>query len=126
MNEFQKFCQEIQWVVIAAAKGEVIQYQDSNGEWFDKPSYGFIPSRKYRVKPKTINIAGFEIPSPETEPLMPRDRYFVPNTALERGYDYKYWVNAPRDMRVLKNGLVHRTKDAAVAHTKALLSLTSK
>jgi len=73
MNEFQKFCEEIRLVVIAAAKGEVIQYQDNNGEWLDKPSYGFIPSRKYRIKPKTINIAGFEIPAPETEPLMPRN-----------------------------------------------------
>lgn len=126
MNEFQKFCQEIQCVVIAAANGDVIQYQDNDGAWLDKPSYGFIPSRKYRVKPKTINIAGFEVKAPETEPLMQRQRYFIPNTALARGYDDRYWLNAPRDTRLLNSGLVHKTKEAALAHTKALLSLTSK
>ena len=126
MNAFQEFCKEIQCAVIAAANGEVIQYQDNDGKWLDKPSYGFIPSRKYRVKPKTINIAGIEVPAPEVNPLMQRERYFIPNTALARGYDDRYWINAPRDVRVLNHGLVHKTKEAAIAHTEALLSITSK
>ena len=126
MNEFQEFCAEIQFVVNAAAMGEVIQYQDNDGVWLDKPSYGFIPSRKYRVKPKKIIIAGIEVPAPSREPLNNKQRYFLPNISVERGYTDCYWNSEPRHMRFLNKGLVHTTIEAAQAHAKALISITSE
>lgn len=126
MNEFQKFCQEIQWAVIAAANGEIIQYQDRSGVWLDKPLSGFVHGRKYRVKPKTIIIAGHEVTAPSRDPLLFKQKYFLPNTSLERGYSEAYWCGEPRHIRFLQQGLVHLTKEAAQEHAKALVSLTTE
>jgi hypothetical protein len=126
MNEFQKFCQEIQWVVIAAAKGDDIQYLDQDGQWKDKPPHGFTPKRTYRVKPKTINIGSIEVPSPAIDKCEIYKRYYVPNMLVDRKYSICVWSNKKRDFDFLRNGMVHATKEGAVKHADALISLTYK
>jgi len=81
-------------------------------------------THQYRRKPKTININGIEVPEPERKALEDETKYFVPN--LDGGFrsvEYR-WNNDSTDYRLLSLGLVHKTKEAAIAHTDALLSFT--
>jgi hypothetical protein len=78
----------------------------------------------YRRKPRTININGYEVPEPVREPLKSGDLYFIASLEYECFYSFQTWAYSPADYLSLERGLVHLTQEAAVAHAKALLSLT--
>ena len=74
--------------------------------------------------PKTIRIVEYDVPEPVREPLEKDTEYWIANFSLaEMAVRFK-WYSDKFDNRVLKNGLIHLTKEAAVIHAKALLSLT--
>lgn len=82
---------------------------------------------KYRRKPRTIRIGEIDIPEPVREPLRNGEEYFIP--AIDCGDAYvnkSTWDNDSMDNRLLKQGLVHLTEEAALAHAKALIALTAK
>lgn len=82
---------------------------------------------KYRRKPRTIRIGEIDIPEPVREPLQNGEKYFVP--AIDCGYDEINsfeWDGDSTDKRLLKQGMVHLTEEAAREHAKALLALTAK
>lgn len=95
-------------------------------EWIDfKAGHWFFNEFwEYRLKQKTININGFEVPEPEREPLKCDELYFLPSLASSFAWDFFTWNNTSFDNKLLKLGLIHKTKEAAIAHTKALLSFT--
>lgn len=78
---------------------------------------------KFRRKPKTININGFEVPEPHRDPLEIGQRYWLadPSNSLVEMY---HWDNVACEIRCLRAGLIHITKEAAEIHRKALLSFT--
>lgn len=101
----------------------------SDGQWYDCTGpLLFSPITKYRRKPKTILINGFEVPEPVREPLKDGQEYWLADTSTSNGsttygcmwrgdgYDYK-WLDA---------GLIHLTKEAAQIHIDALLSFTRR
>lgn len=110
---------------------ELWQYNDigtwddlgCNPAWCTNTQYRRKPS-----KPKTIKIGEFDVPAPETERLVKGTVYYYPSLTTEANYASTRastrWDNDDFDQRLLKRGLVHLTKEAAIAHTKALLSLT--
>ena len=74
--------------------------------------------------PKTIRIGEYDVPEPVREPLEDGKEYWITNFSLEElAYSFK-WYGVKFDNRLLKNGLIHLTKEAAAIHAKALLSLT--
>ena len=75
--------------------------------------------------PKFILINGFEVPEPEREPLKKDEEYYTPNLLSINNYSYQNWDNANSNMRYLESGLVHKTEEAAILHSKALLSITT-
>jgi len=80
---------------------------------------------KYRRKPRTININGFEVPEPVREPLEEGQLYYVPIIGSEfMRLDCRLWNHNDYCTHVLKAGLIHRTQEAAELHRKALLSFT--
>lgn len=82
---------------------------------------------KYRRKPRTIRIGEIDIPEPVREPLQNGEKYFVP--AIDCGYDNIdsfEWDGDSTDKRLLKQGMVHITEEAAREHAKALIALTAK
>lgn len=113
-------------ILRAIADGETVQCYTSGG-WIDSHTYealtdiAYKRSYKYRVKPKTLVINGHEVPEPVREPLNEGDVYYrvdVPSiTCLT-------WGNDSYDTEMLRRGLIHLTKEAAIAHTSALLSFT--
>lgn len=77
---------------------------------------------KYRRKPKTININGYEVPEPlRVAPVMETEYY---TCELDQVCTF-FWEGCGFDKNKLKLGLVHSTKEAAELHRKALLSFTT-
>lgn len=123
-------------ILRAIADGEEIEWQRSNGCWeyqgldqtFAEIANNAYSPNRYRVKPKTITINGFEVPEPlrqmpppDTEVFWPS---FGPNASDANtescGADF-YPVTLAN---LLENCLLHSTQEAASAHALALISLT--
>ena len=87
----------------------------------------FYDNMEYRLKPeppKTIRIGEYDVPEPVREPLEDDEEYWcVDLTAEKLAWMYK-WNNALFCNLMFRRGLIHLTKEAAVIHAKALLSLT--
>lgn len=121
---FQDWVKEILPIVEAAANGETIEVMNS-GKWVDKSKHlGFVMYEVYRVKPKTIRIGEYDVPEPMREmPAFGTD-YYIACTVAPSLYGVGTWVCDADDIEWFNRGIVHSTKDAAVHHAKALLSLT--
>lgn len=72
--------------------------------------------------PRHIEINGHKVPAPESTPPKYRAQYYVPAITHEEPALLYFWDNDETDRRCLERGLVHLTKEAAIAHAKALLS----
>ena len=86
----------------------------------------FYSHMEYRLKPesKTIRIGEYDVPEPVREPLENGATcWCVDPMAGELVWNYK-WNNAVFCHLMLRRGLIHLTKEAAVIHAEALLSLT--
>ncbi len=86
-----------------------------------------INAKIKNMTPRTIRIGEFDVPEPLRVAPDIGTAIFIPYMA-ERGKEYTYWIWSGDDMDVfkLKQGHVHLSKDAAILHTKALLSFTEK
>lgn len=73
-----------------------------------------------------ILINGYELPGPARSPLKYGSRYFVPCLTNFTGYITEAWEDLDIDWHRLSCGVVHLTKEAAVSHTKAMLSCTKE
>lgn len=126
MKTPQQHAQEILPLVTAQANGEVIQMY-VHGKWSEcMEPIAFINGCKYRVKPKTILVNGFEVPEPMREAPNDGVKYFFPNLSYN-DYFWSYgWDNDDVDVRMLERGLCHTTKEAAIAHAKAMLGINPK
>jgi len=120
-------------ILIAVANGEQVQWRKMDDTWRDEPAKevlreiaGSMSSpERYRIKPKTININGFEVPEPLREAPDHGSGYYVASTSGGpniRGSTF--WVNDTADQNWLNLGLCHSTKEAAQIHLDALLSFT--
>jgi len=77
-----------------------------------------------RIAPRTIQIGGMEVPEPcRTAPDMGTRYHYV---SFDQG-DFVYdllWENLKTDHSRLKSGMCHLTKEAAIAHAKALIKVS--
>lgn len=78
------------------------------------------------LRSKTIRIGLFDVPEPLRESPRLCAILFTPNLVTTSGYLCITWDSDGTDDRMLQRGLLHTTKEAAIIHTKALLSLTEK
>jgi hypothetical protein len=119
-------------ILIAIANGEQVQWQSPTGEWLSiaehvvlseirNPTYA--PDR-YRVKPKTININGIDVPEPVREALEEGTLYWL--VADNFGDNPYRWGDYDTDGKFLTNGWIHLTKEAAETHHRALVSFTKR
>lgn len=100
----------------------------ADGRWVElrkPPQYESV-----KVKPKTININGIEVPEPVRELEERNLCYWAPNFGgpteakvvnffVAPGWDCVYEIR-----KYLAMGFVHNTKEAALLHREALLSFT--
>jgi len=76
----------------------------------------------YELIPKTININCHEVPEPMREkPDIGAKYWYVDIDGL---YEWTTWQDDECDDNRFKNGVCHATKQAAIAHAKALFSFT--
>ena len=78
---------------------------------------------QYRRKQKTIPINGFEVPEPCRDPLEIGEIYYSYSLYVDGAAPYT-WGNSYQDKSLLAYGLIHKTKEAADIHAKALTSFT--
>lgn len=81
---------------------------------------------RFRIKPETVTINGRKVPKPETEAPKIGKIYYCASVFYEGGYDVSRWDGDTADERLLQRGLVHLTKEAAIAHAEALISFTGR
>ena len=94
---------------------------------FEAVPMPFYDNMEYRLKPeppKTIRIGEYDVPEPVREPLEDDKEYWGVDPTAERLVWNCKWNNAAFCNLMLRRGLIHLTKEAAVIHAKALLSLT--
>ncbi len=78
---------------------------------------------KWRIKPETIKIGNHEFPKPMTEAPEIGSDYYVVNFYYELYYPAT-WSDDKEDIELLERGACHATKEAAIAHTKALIAIS--
>ena len=88
-------------------------------------SYGFPHYENVEIKKRTININGFEVPEPERVAPKEGTPVFIPAFDEDLFSEYTY-LHAGISYDFLKHGVLHLTKEAAIAHANALLSFTKK
>lgn len=84
-----------------------------------------VKKGKWSIKDSTININGFEVPEPFRGNMKYKDQYWFPSLESESA-EWHTWNNDITDIRILKNGIIHLTKEAAEIHLQALLSFTKQ
>jgi hypothetical protein len=117
---------------VAIANGEKIELLNSLGQWqltntkatLAHISGQTIPPERYRVKPKVVNINGYEVPLPVREPLEDSQEYYVAIPKVNVEPMRLFWNSDKYDKHWLECGLVHMTEEAANLHIKAILSFT--
>lgn len=126
MKTAQQHAQEILPLVTAQANGEVIQMYVGD-EWSDcKEPTAFVDGCKYRIKPKTILVNGFEVPEPMREKPKNGDKYFTPSLIANEFNCEAIWSSDSVDKGLFGRGICHTTKEAAIAHAKAMLGIDPK
>jgi hypothetical protein len=117
-------------ILTAIARGETVQWRSNDGTWHDQNaemtlreigSDDFPPDR-YRVKPKTIQINGHEVPEPASIPPKFGQKYFLPDLTSESGASSMTWTGDHRDLGWFRRGIVHLDVEAAKQVTTATLS----
>lgn len=119
-------------IIQAISNSESVEFYNSDNQWVTQPdalalneiSRKLYPPSRYRVKPKLIRIGNYDVPEPVRQPIDEDIYYYTPCTSFADGYDRLLWEGSEFDLRQLENGQIHLTKEAAVLHAKALLSLT--
>lgn len=98
-----------------------------SGGWHDCIYHPAQDQKKqYRRKPRTININGFEVPSPLRNPPNDGEICYIVNLTENRAYCVIWCNTTSFYTQWLKSGIVHSTKEAAELHLKALLSFTQQ
>lgn len=128
MKTEHKYAQVLRWI----ADGEEIQWYGWGGQWHpiehDKIMKALsgedaAPPEHFRLKPRTITVNGREIVAGESEALRPDESYCAADpTACEYFVSYR-WSAHPLNLDHLSRGLVHLTKENAIAHAKAMLGI---
>ena len=77
------------------------------------------------IVPRTININGHEVPEPLRVAPKEGTPVFIPAFDEDLFSEYTY-LHAGISYDFLKHGVLHLTKEAAIAHANALLSFTKK
>ena len=111
-------------VLVSGASGGLNMHMRDGNYYNEKPDNPKDIIGMWSDPPKTIRIGEYDVPEPVREPLEKDTEYWIAHFSLAELADSFKWYSDKFDNRVLKNGLIHLTKEAAVIHAKALTSLT--
>lgn len=83
----------------------------------------FLYPGAFSLAPRTHVVNGFTVPEPEDDFLTDPDLYYVADVTSEYWAFGKNWRGTDRDQMLVIRGLVHLTKEAAIANAKAMLGI---
>lgn len=83
-----------------------------------------LKNNRFRQVTPTINIGGHIVPRPLTEPPEEGTKVYLVSLITCGHYVREWWKNDEYDQNRLKRGVVHITKEAAIAHAKALIAIS--
>lgn len=115
-------------ILIAIAEGKQIQNLTSEFEWIDLGhsealSLINISNPVLRVKPSTIRIGEYDVPEPIREMPKNKDCVWLVNLGgTLQPFECKYNADI---ITYFANGLLHKTKEDAEIHAKAIISLSA-
>lgn len=92
------------------------------GKWEDVPYPLSIRaltknSIQFRIKPRTRNICGFEVPAPEVNAPAYGEEYYILDTYRKDGIYLATWSDVRTDENALRNGLWLNKADAIANRT---------
>ena len=79
----------------------------------------FERNEQYELAPRTIMLNNFEVPEPVRNPLNDGDVYYAENPLNRLLFLQTMWYGEEIDNRLLKMGIIHLTKENAIASCKA-------
>lgn len=85
---------------------------------FDDPE-----SWEVRRKQQFITVNGFKVKKPVDIAPFFGDEYFIPDITSGGFFGVFGWCGCPSDEMFLSRGLIHKTKEASIAHAKAMLGM---
>lgn len=83
----------------------------------------FIHGIVFSIKPKTMLVNGFEVPEPMRLAPRYRSKCYSPGVNNDNFVLEDHWIGDDLCHRRLSRGLIHSTKEAAIAHAKAMLNI---
>ncbi|ANB90837.1 hypothetical protein MOVS_01205 [Moraxella ovis] len=117
----------------AIADGEKLEYKfNKEKDWriFSPPDNGVtigdVLVRRFIFRPaqEMITAGDVSFPKPESEPLKDGDKYWVADLTVIHYALASQWVGDKLDKLALSRGILHKSKENAVAHAKALIELS--
>ena len=125
------YAQVLRWI----ADGEQIEWRHTFGIWEAINADVLLTALagphtvgvdRFRLKPRTININGHEVPEPMRVAPAVEDSYYVPDINDPASPSLGFlWGDTLFDRYRLDSRLCHATREAAEAHARALLSFTT-
>ena len=115
--------------LIALANGEEVELQAlGDVNWYNSTQWTvgelLCFRGRFRLKPRTITINGIECPAPILWDSLPDGtEFWIADPTRHDGEYTRYlvWDGQSCDVQHLQRGLVHLSKENAVAHAKAII-----
>lgn len=98
------------------------EFHSSMVGWTELTGHPFWETKvKYRRKPRTHMVNGIEVPAPIRDVPKYEQTYWAADLGNREFVCNFVWCNDDFDKRLLERGLVHATKEAAVANAMAMI-----
>ena len=88
------------------------------GSWIHNPEEWLV-----RRKQRTHVVNGFTVPAPMDKEPSTGDSYFTMSPYVSEYYSENLWSGFQCEKLWFKRGIVHATKEAAIANAKAMLKI---
>lgn len=122
MKTAQEKAAELLPFVQALANGESVTQSVDGG--VELPSNGsFVYGLTYSIKPKMMLVNGFEVPEPMRVKPNFGVGFYIADISDGRFFSESSWDGFPSEELLLLRGICHSTKEAAIAHAKAMIGI---
>ena len=102
-------------------------FRKVKGEWTQLTSHPKWDTKtKYKRLPKTLEINGIAVPEPVTDEPKRLEMYYSASIESFNLYEEHVWGEDEIDLALFERGLIHRSREDAISHARALLSFTTK
>jgi hypothetical protein len=128
MKTEHKYAQVLRWI----ADGDEVQIRQLVGSTYTSASADRVlvevidrqlTPECFRLKPRTITVNGREIVAGETVEPSFGTKYYAADPYSTVFFSDDKWSGWPEHHEWLRRGLVHLTKENAIAHAKAMLGI---